>query len=128
MCSGRWPGVWIASIVAPSPSASVQPSTNGLVRVLGLGQLVDVDRGAAGAGEAAVAGDVVGVVVGLQHVLDPHPVQAGQVQVGVDVPLRIDHRGDAGGGVADQIGGTAEVLVDDLAEEHRIRVTAAQSG
>ena len=59
-----------------------------LVRVLGLGQLVDVNRGAAGAGEATVAGDVVGVVVGLQHVLDPHPVQAGEVQVGIDVPLR----------------------------------------
>ena len=88
------------------------------MRVLGLGQLVDVDRRAGRAGEAAVAGDVVGVVVGLQHVLDPHPVQAAEVQVGVDVPLRVDHRGDAGCGVADQVGGAAEVLVDDLAEEH----------
>ena len=61
-----------------------------LVLVLGLGQLADVDRRPGRAGEAAVAGDVVGVVVGLQHVLDPHPVQAGQVQVGVDVPLRVD--------------------------------------
>ena len=90
----------------------------GLVRVLGLGQLVDVDRGPGRARQAAVAGDVVGVVVGLQHVLDPDPVQAAEVQVGVDVPLRVDHRGDAGGGVADQVGGAAEVLVDYLAEEH----------
>ena len=67
----------------------------GLVRVLGLGQLVDVDRRAGRAGQAAVAGDVVGVVVGLEHVLDPHAVQAAEVQVGVDVPLRVDHRGDA---------------------------------
>ena len=69
-------------------------------------------------GQPAVAGDVVGVVVGLEHVLDPHPVQAAQPQVGLDVPLRVDHRGDARAGVADQVGGAAEVLVDDLAKEH----------
>ena len=90
-----------------------------LVLVLGLGQLVDVDRRPGGAGEATVAGDVVGVVVRLQHVLDPHPVQAGEVHVGVDVPLRVDHRGDARARVADQVGGAAEILVDDLSEEHR---------
>ncbi len=67
-----------------------------LVLVLGLGQLADVDRRPGRARQAAVAGDVVGMVVGLQHVLDPHPVQAGEVHVGVDVPLRVDHSGDAG--------------------------------
>ena len=61
-----------------------------LVLVLGLGQLVDVDRRPGRPRQAAVAGDVVGVVVGLQHVLDPHPVQAGEVEVGLDVPLRVD--------------------------------------
>ena len=65
-----------------------------LVRVLGLGQLVDVDRRPGRPRQPAVAGDVVGVVVGLEHVLDPHPVQAGQPQVGIDVPLRVDDRGD----------------------------------
>ena len=39
-----------------------------LVRVLGLGERVDVDRRAGRAGQAAVAGDVVGVVVGLEDV------------------------------------------------------------
>ena len=67
-----------------------------LVRVFGPGELVDVDRRTGGPGQPAVPGDVVGVVVGLEHVLDPHPVQAGQAQVGVDVPLGIDDRGDAG--------------------------------
>ena len=95
------------------------------MRVVGLGQLVDVDRRAGRACKAAVAGDVVGVVVGLQHVLDPHPVQAAEVQVGVDVPLRVDHGGDARAGVADQVGGAAQVLVHDLAKEHRIRVATA---
>ena len=68
--------------------------------------------------QAAVAGDVVGVVVGLEHVLDPHAVQAAQPQVGLDRPLRVDDRRDAGVGVADQVGGAAQVLVQDLAEEH----------
>ena len=89
-----------------------------LVRILGLGQLMDVDRRAGGAGEAPMSGDVVGVVVGLQHVLDPHPVQPRQAAVGIDVPLRIDHRRVPRIAIGDQIGGAAEVLVDDLAEEH----------
>ncbi len=66
-----------------------------LVLVLGPGQLADVDRRPGRPRQAAVAGDVVGVVVGLEHVLDPHPVQAGEVEVGLDVPLRVDDRGDA---------------------------------
>ena len=49
------------------------------------------------------------------------PCRRARSQVGLDVPLRVDDRGDAGGAVADQVGGAAEVLVDDLAEEHRRR-------
>ena len=89
-----------------------------LVRVLGVGQLVDVDRRARRPGEAAVSGDVVGVVVGLEHVLDPDAVQAAEPQVGLDRPLRVDHRRDARARVADQIGGAAQVLVQDLPKEH----------
>ena len=89
-----------------------------LVRVLGLGQLVDVDRRPGRPRQPAVAGDVVGVVVGLEHVLDPHPVQARQPPVGLDVPLRVDDRGDARVAIGDQVGRAAEVLVDDLTEEH----------
>ena len=76
-------------------------------------------------GQPPVAGHVVGVVVGLEHVLDPHPVQAAQPQVGIDVPLRVDHRGDPATGVADQIGGAAEVLVEDLAEQHPLSLGSA---
>jgi hypothetical protein len=65
-----------------------------------------------------MSGDVVGVIVGLQHVLDTDSVQAAQPQVGVDVPLRVDDDGDAGGHVSDQVGGAAEVLVNDLSEKH----------
>jgi hypothetical protein len=53
--------------------------------------------------------------------LDPHSVQAREVEVGLDVPLGVDDRGDAGSGVADKVGGATEVLVDYLSKEHRRR-------
>jgi hypothetical protein len=52
-----------------------------LVRVLGPGQLVDVDRRPGRPRQPPVPGDVVGVVVRLQHVPDPHSVQPGQAPV-----------------------------------------------
>ena len=67
------------------------------------------------------------MVVGLPHVPDPHPVQAGQPPVGLDVPLRVDDDGDAGFAVGDQVGGAAEILVDDLAEEHSLKATVRAS-
>ena len=69
--------------------------------------------------QAAVARDMVGVVVGLEHVLDSNPVQAGKAQVWLDVPLRVDDGRDAGGDVADQVGGAPQILVDHLPEKHR---------
>ena len=50
-----------------------------------------------------MAGHVVGVVVGLEDVLDAHAEVAGEAQVLVDVQPRVDHRGDAGLLVADQV-------------------------
>ena len=91
-----------------------------LVRILGPGELVDVDRRPGGPGQPTVPGDVVRVVVGLEHVLDPNAVKAAQPQVGIDVPLRIDHRGHAA--VANQVRAASEVLVDDLAKEHQSRL------
>ncbi len=68
-----------------------------------------------------VPGDVVGVVVRLQHVLDADAAVAGELEVLVDLEARIDDRGDAGALVTDQVGGAAEVVVGDLLEEHRPR-------
>ena len=67
----------------------------GLVVVLGRRRAVDVDGRAGRGGQAPVPGDVVGVVVGLEHVLDAHAQVAGQAQVLVDVQARVDDRGDA---------------------------------
>jgi hypothetical protein len=90
-----------------------------LVLVVRVGVAVDVDRRARGRGEPAVSGDVVGVVMGLEDVLDPHAHVAGQREVLLDVELGVDDGGDAGVLVADQVRGAAEVVVGDLAEDHQ---------
>ncbi len=91
----------------------------GLVLVRGIGQAMDVDACPGSRHQAPVPGDVVGVVVGLEHVLDRDPPVAGQLEVLVDLKARVDDRGDPGPLVADQIRGATEVVVGDLLEEHR---------
>ena len=56
-----------------------------LVVVLGLRGAVQVDGRAGRGGQAPMPGDVVGVVVGLEHVLDADAQVARQAQVLVDV-------------------------------------------
>ena len=68
--------------------------------------------------EPPVARDVVGVVVGLEDVLDRDAEVAREPQVLADVQPRVDHGRDARFVVADEIGGAAEVLMRDLAEDH----------
>ena len=82
---------------------------------------MDVDRCARGRGQAAVARDVVGVVVRLEDVLDVDAEVARQVQVLLDLELGIDDGRDAGVLVTHEIGRTSEVVVGDLAEDHASR-------
>jgi hypothetical protein len=79
---------------------------------------VHVDRGAGRRREPPVTRDVIGVVVRLEDVLDVDAEEARQAQVLADVELRVDNRGDARVLVADQVAGAAEVVVDELAEDH----------
>jgi len=89
------------------------------VLVVGPGEAMDVDRRAGRRSEAAVAGDVVGMVVGLEHMLDPDAHVAREREVLLDLELRVHDRGNAGILVADQVGRAAEVVMDDLTEDHR---------
>ena len=74
-----------------------------LVLVRRLGVTVDVDRRAGGGRETAMARDVIGVVVGLDDVLDRHPEVARQRQVSIDVKPRVHDRRHAGALIADQV-------------------------
>ena len=90
----------------------------GLVVVLGRRLAVDVDHGAGGGRQAPVARHVVRVVVRLEDVLDPRAEIAGDAQVFVDVQPRIDHGGHSRVIVTDHVARAAEVVVDELPEDH----------
>ena len=68
--------------------------------------------------EPAVAGEVVGVRVRLDDPDDPHAAPVGLGQHRLDRVRGIDDRGDARVLVADQIRGAAEIVVEELLEEH----------
>jgi hypothetical protein len=57
--------------------------------------------------------------VRLDDAYEPHAAPLGLLQVLLDGVGRIDHRRHAGVLVADQVRGAAEVVVDELREEHR---------
>ena len=100
--------------------ADVQHLTvsEGVERVLGLGQRMNGDGQAVLEREPAMAGDVVGVSVRLEHAHDPHALLVSRLEVLVDCVRGVDHEGFAAGLVTDQVRGAAEIVVDELAEEH----------
>ena len=116
-CSGRWPGVCTTRIRVRSDLAGSVTVRERLERVLGLGERMDRDRQTVLEREPSVARDVVGVRVRLEHALDPRPAPAAVSRYCSISKGRVDDDGDACVGVADQIRGTAEILVDELPEE-----------
>ena len=92
-----------------------------LARVRDVGQGVDRDRHVVFKREAPVAGDVVGVVVRLEHADDPHACPLGFGEQRLDPIGRVDGRRLAGSLVADQVGRAAEVVVHELLEDHVVR-------
>ena len=117
VCSGRCPGVCSAR-TTHGAERELPAVLERLVLVLGRRQRVDVDDRAGRGREPAVAGHVVGVVVGLEDVLDRDAQIAREPQVLADLQPRVDDRRDARVLVADQVGRAAEILVRDLAEDH----------
>ncbi len=92
-----------------------------LERVVGIGDSgapVDADRDAVVEGEPAVAGDVIGVRVRLQHADDANLAVRRLREQRLDRVGRIHHHRLARALAADQVGGAAEIVVDELMEEH----------
>ncbi len=76
------------------------------------------DHRAGAVGQLQVAGEEVGVDVGLDDPLDRHVPLGDLLQVDVDVATRVDHDCPAGGLVADQVGGVREAGQVVLGEDH----------
>ena len=65
-----------------------------------------------------MARDVICMGVRLQNSCYPDALVLGGFQVLLDCIGGIDHRRLARPGIADQVGGTAEIVVDELAKDH----------
>jgi hypothetical protein len=74
--------------------------------------------------ESAVSRYMVGVGVCLEHPDDPDAVGRGGLEVLPDRVRGVDNDCLACPCVADQIGGAAEIVVDELAEHHRAEATS----
>ena len=90
--------------------------------VLRLGERVDRDPHAVLEREPAVPRDVVGVVVGLDGAHDAQPVSLGLLDVLLDRERGVDDDRLTGLLGADQVGGAAEVGVDELSKQHEMNL------
>ncbi len=86
--------------------------------VLGLGAVAVADPGAGAVGEFEVAGQEVGVEVGVDDADDGQAARHGVGEVLVDVPTGVDDHGLAGALVGDQVGGLGEAVEVELGEVH----------
>ncbi len=89
-----------------------------VARVRDVRERVDRDRHVVLEREAPVPGDVVGVVVRLEHADDSHAGPLGRGEQQLDLIRRVDNHRLAGRLVADQVGRAAEVVVHELLEDH----------
>jgi hypothetical protein len=70
-----------------------------------------------------MSGDVIGVCVRLEHAHDLDACMMRRLEVLLDRIGGVDHDGLAPGGISDQIGGAAEIVVDELAKQHQRKLT-----
>ena len=116
-CSGRWPGVWIVRMTT-SPSSISVPSSSGSCGNAAPAAAWIAHRHAVLEREPPVARDVVGVRVRLEHADEPDVVALARIQILLDRVGGIDDDGDACVLVTDEVRAAAEVVVDELLEEH----------
>jgi hypothetical protein len=89
-----------------------------IVRVVGRRRFVDGDGHAVIEGKAAVAGNVIRVRVRLERSHDPHTEALGLRKQRLDRVGRIDDEGLARALVAEEVRRAAEIIVQELAEDH----------
>jgi hypothetical protein len=88
------------------------------VRKAHAGRLV-IENGRARDGrEAARAGEVVGLDMGLEDVRDAHPLLSGRFEVRLDVGLWIHHSAAGFAPSAEEVAGAAGLGSEELTEDH----------
>ena len=92
---------------------------------LGLGLRMNGNREAVLEGQAAVTRDVIGVGVRLEHAHQSRLLLLRLGQVLPDCVGRVDDDRRPRGLVSDQVGRAAEIVVDELAEEHERELNRA---
>ncbi len=85
---------------------------------LGLGQRMDGDRHPVLEREPSVPGHVIGVSMGLEDAHDSDVRFPRRIEVLLDRVRGVDQERLPLAGVADQVGGAAEIVVDELAKQH----------
>ena len=86
---------------------------------------MDRDRDVVLQRQPSVTGHVVGVRVRLQHAHDADALLLGRREVRLDRIGGVDQKCLARVGIADEVGGAPEVLVDELPEQHPALTLAA---
>ena len=74
-----------------APARSSKPSVDADVREGGMRRGAYVDGGAGAGGQLLVAGDKVGMQMGLEDVADLDVLLARRIEVNLDIALGIDH-------------------------------------
>ena len=105
----------------------LRPVLERLVRERRLRVPVHADRDAVLEREPSVTGDVIGVRVRLEHADEPDVAAFGLRQHRVDVVRRVDDDRDAGVLVADEVRGAAQIVVEELLEQHGATVPPASA-
>jgi hypothetical protein len=94
------------------------PVLQGLHGELGLGRGAVADHRPGGRGDLEVAGEEIGVEVGLDHPLDVQALGRGVIEILGDVALGVDDDRPAGRLVADQVAEERQASELVLTEEH----------
>jgi hypothetical protein len=104
------------------PNGHLIAIVHGLVLKCGAGLGGQVDSGAGAGGQFAIAGDVIGVEVGVKDVRDPQPIGLGDLEIAVHIALRVHHGTHARLAATDQIGNAAQALKEELPEDHNVSI------
>ena len=103
---------------ATLPTTISSPSASGSCGYSGSASAWIADRQAVLEREPPVPGDVVGVRVRLEDAHDPHVVPRRLLEVLLDRVGGVDDDRLARVLVTDEVGGAAEIVVDELPEQH----------